>query len=372
MSDKLGLSAAGRKLVSDLKVPRDPAELAADGLTPDAIEALIGLGVLERQDNTRPPSDLYDAFSGWKSQRGMLADHVRTEAFQRAIQTVVKPGDRVIDVGTGSGVLAMFAAMAGAEESYGLEVTKMADWAARLAAANGLDAVRIVQGDAGSFAAPGQADVIMGEYIGYTFLDEWRHFTAFTQVRDRNLKPGGSVIPRAARLLVSAVDSRQLYFERGYGFWEAPAYGLDFSLVRASEVASPRRYIVTAQNNALVSTAEIASFDFLTATVEDYFFTSECVLPYAAAGSFHGVLAHFDLDLAPGEILATGPAARETCWHHSYLPLPQIQVPAGGEIKLRSRSFLDAESDTLCLGLTVAGPGQTLDEDLPEHVFALE
>ena len=76
--------------------------------------------------------------------------------------------------------------------------------------------------------------------------------------------------------------------------------------------------------------------------------------------------------MAPGQVLATGPAHRETCWHHSYLPLPQIHVPAGGTVRIRSRCFIDPESGTLCLGLTVAGPGEALSEDLPEHVFALE
>ena len=373
-SNRIGLSAAGRKLLSSLKVPREPSELAESGVTAEVLGMMQAHGLIETQDKTRPPLDLFEAFNGWKSQRGMLVDHVRTASFQKAIQAVVRPGDRIIDVGTGSGVLAMLAARAGAVEAVGLEVTEMAEWADRIARANGLDAVRIVKGDASSYMAPEPVDVVMGEFIGMSFLEEWRHYAAFVQVRDRNLKPGGTVIPRAARLLLSAVDSRKLYYERGYGFWEAPAYGIDFSAVRASEISSPQRYIVSADHNAIVCTREVANFDFLAGTEHDYFFSTTAEFLYPAAGSFHGFIGHFELDLMPGLVLGTGPAARETHWHQSYFPMPAIQVPAGGRILARIRTFLSPSDDRICIGITVAGRDEDLEvyREAQEAVFVLE
>lgn len=368
----LGLSASGRSLLERLRVAREPEELVRAGVSPKLLDALLVHGFLEPQDDTSPPIELQDVFGAWKSHRGMLVDSTRTEAFRRAIAEVVKPGDRVIDVGTGSGILAMFAAQAGAGEVTGLEVTAMADWAEHLATVNGLDAVRIVRGDAAGYQAEAPVDLVMGEFIGLAFLDEWRHMAAFAAVRDRNLRPGGTVLPRGARLLLSAIDSRRLYVTLGYGFWEAPAYGLDFSDVREADIAAPARYVVTADEADVVATEEIAAFDFLTVTAQDCFFTSEIVFRYPVGGSFHGVLAHFELDMAPGQVLAMGPAHRETCWHHSYLPMPALQVPAGGEVTIRTRSFLDPETGTLCLGLTAAGPGDRIDAESREHVFPLE
>src|SRR5581483_4127830 len=51
-----------------------------------------------------------------------LADEQRTRAFEAAIMISVKPGDIVLDLGTGSGIMALFAARAGARRVYAAEV----------------------------------------------------------------------------------------------------------------------------------------------------------------------------------------------------------------------------------------------------------
>jgi predicted RNA methylase len=46
--------------------------------------------------------------------RSMLADAPRNDFYAQAIRATVRPGDVVLDIGTGSGLLAMLAAQAGA------------------------------------------------------------------------------------------------------------------------------------------------------------------------------------------------------------------------------------------------------------------
>ncbi len=53
-----------------------------------------------------------------------LADEQRTFAFKAAIEAAVEPGDVVLDVGTGSGIMSMFAARSGARRVYAVEVGK--------------------------------------------------------------------------------------------------------------------------------------------------------------------------------------------------------------------------------------------------------
>ena len=51
-----------------------------------------------------------------------LLDGKRSRAFEAAIRNKVKPGDVVMDAGTGSGILALFAARTGAKRVYAVEV----------------------------------------------------------------------------------------------------------------------------------------------------------------------------------------------------------------------------------------------------------
>lgn len=50
-----------------------------------------------------------------------LVDDERTLAFQKAIKKTVKKGDTVVDLGTGSGIMALSAAHAGAKKIYAVE-----------------------------------------------------------------------------------------------------------------------------------------------------------------------------------------------------------------------------------------------------------
>lgn len=52
-----------------------------------------------------------------------LGNHATTQASLRMLSAVLRPGDRVLDVGTGSGILAIGAVMLGAQASHGLDIT---------------------------------------------------------------------------------------------------------------------------------------------------------------------------------------------------------------------------------------------------------
>lgn len=70
----------------------------------------------------------------------MLADERRNDAYQAAIEKVVSAEDRVLDIGTGSGLLAMMAARAGATSVYACEMQPLlADTARRVIRDNKYD-----------------------------------------------------------------------------------------------------------------------------------------------------------------------------------------------------------------------------------------
>ncbi|CAI5942973.1 unnamed protein product [Closterium sp. NIES-64] len=106
------------------------------------------------------------------------------------------PAQVVLDVGTGSGILAIWAAQAGARRVYAVEATDMAQHATTLARANGVaDRVTVLQESMEDVQLPEKVDVIISEWMGY-FLVRESMLDSVLVARDRWLKPGGSLCVR--------------------------------------------------------------------------------------------------------------------------------------------------------------------------------
>ena len=103
-----------------------------------------------------------------------LIDIYRTQTFKKAIEETVKPSDVVVDVGSGTGILAFFAAKAGAKKVYAVEIDHLLAEALRTSIKlNGLqDVVEVVEADALEAELPNDVDVVLAELIETGLLDE--------------------------------------------------------------------------------------------------------------------------------------------------------------------------------------------------------
>lgn len=113
----------------------------------------------------------------WSMTEGVfncLIDEERTTAFGKAISATVRPGDVVVDMGTGSGVLAMLAAKAGAKRVYAVELDKnnVATLGAVFRANHLEDRIVLVHGDVRCVDLPEKVDVILGEMIATALIEE--------------------------------------------------------------------------------------------------------------------------------------------------------------------------------------------------------
>ena len=142
--------------------------------------------------------------SGWADpvEHGrMLHDDRRTGDYLAAIAAAVRPGDVVLEIGTGSGVLAVAAARAGARRVYAVEASDIAEVAERVFAANGVtDTVTLVPGWSREIELPERADLLVAELIGNEPLEEEILETTL-DARRRLLHPDARLVPYRLTLL---------------------------------------------------------------------------------------------------------------------------------------------------------------------------
>ena len=117
-------------------------------------------------------------------------EHGSTRAALTLLSRLLRPGDRVIDLGSGSGILAIAAIKLGAARAIGVEIDPEAnEVASRNAARNGVsDRVEFLEGDAGTLAQlVGPADLLLSNILRAVN-------TALLPVIVNALRPGGSAI----------------------------------------------------------------------------------------------------------------------------------------------------------------------------------
>jgi SAM-dependent methyltransferase len=163
----------------------------------------------------------------------------RGHSVQRAVAAAVRPGARVLDAGTGSGLLSFVALAAGAGEVVAVDRHHV-EMARALAAHNGFaDRMTVVEGDLSELELSGvdtsrPFDLLLAFiHVNNPLVDEDRARMVY-QVRDRFCAGDGTVLPEAVRY--RAVGCERLD-------WDLPteladlddaagilrgAYGLDF------------------------------------------------------------------------------------------------------------------------------------------------
>ncbi|KAL5538200.1 hypothetical protein UlMin_045793 [Ulmus minor] len=222
-------------------------------------------------------------------QKEMLSDRVRMDAYFSSIFENKHhfKGKAVLDVGTGSGILAIWSAQAGARKVYAVEATKMAEHARALVKANNLeDFVEVIEGSIEDVTLPEKVDVIISEWMGYFLLRE-SMFDSVICARDRWLKPTGVMYPSHARMWVAPLRSGLGEHKMGdygssmedwYSFISETKtyYGVDMSVLTKPFSEEQKKYYLQTSlwNNLhphqiIGSPAVVKDIDCLTATVND-------------------------------------------------------------------------------------------------------
>ncbi|MEM9520947.1 MAG: 50S ribosomal protein L11 methyltransferase [Actinomycetota bacterium] len=268
----------------------------------------------------------------------MLLDTHRLDAFRRAIDATVSPGDVVVDVGCGTGILSFMACEAGARKVYAIEGAPILEVARDLAVANGFDdRIEFIEGWSIDVDLPEVADVLITETIGSAGLDEGIVAWA-VDARARLLKPEASVIPSRLRLWVAPAhmaDDHALVTD-----WLDT--GLPYDLAPAYRRAARSLWFTRVVPDHLLGQPERA-FDVDLTAADGEAMSAAGVMEVDLDGTVHGLACWFDSLLAPGITVDNTPPRTESSWGHGFMPIPDplpvqrgqllrwsLEVSAGG------------------------------------------
>ncbi|XP_047285114.1 protein arginine N-methyltransferase 8 isoform X4 [Homo sapiens] len=118
----------------------------------------------------------FDSYAHFGIHEEMLKDEVRTLTYRNSMyhNKHVFKDKVVLDVGSGTGILSMFAAKAGAKKVFGIECSSISDYSEKIIKANHLDnIITIFKGKVEEVELPVEkVDIIISEWMGYCLFYE--------------------------------------------------------------------------------------------------------------------------------------------------------------------------------------------------------
>lgn len=258
----------------------------------------------------------------------LLSDPWRVTAWKRAIEAVIRPGDVVLDVGTGTGLMAVLAARAGAGRVVAVESSETASLAEEIVADNKVDhVVEVVHADLATLS-PQPVDVVLADFVGRLVPDA---------AMRRAVRAAASWATPRTRWLPSQVslwlaplgDVEVAAVER----WEHPLLGVELGAAGRAALATP--WSLTVGPDALLGDATRAAL--LTPPGLSEVVEVEATLS-PRAGVCRGILAWFEAELGGGVRLDTGPG-RRTFWGQVLWPTPRVDLPRGTTLAVRASLY---------------------------------
>lgn len=279
------------------------------------------------QDHLCSSDYYFNSYAHFAIHEEMLKDRVRTGSYHAAIMNNrhLFKDKVVLDVGSGTGILSLFAAKAGAAHVYGIECSEIIDIATKIAAKNGLaDKITFIKGKAEDVVLPvDKVDIIVSEWMGYMLLYESMLDTVLL-MRDKYLTKDGLVFPDKASLHIAAIEDGE-YREEKIGYW-GNVYGFDYSCVKKCIMEEPIVDVV--EEVALTTTSCcVLQLDLKTCRKEDLDFCAPYHIELTRRDFVHAMVLWFDITFSACHkpiSFSTGPASTCTHWKQTVLYLDDV------------------------------------------------
>ncbi|XP_062991151.1 protein arginine N-methyltransferase 9 [Elgaria multicarinata webbii] len=300
----------------------------------------------------------------------MLNDSNRNLLYQKAIHKAVNSGCKsVLDIGTGTGILSMFAQKAGASSVYACELSKtMYELACEVLAANGLDEeIKLLHMKSLDIEIPKHIPErvslvvtetvdsgLFGEGIVESLIHAWEHLLLPPKPLDGKVDAEnyGKVIPAGATVWAMAVECEEIRRYHRVGLKDIAGVCLPETLlfhsptyasINADETLEPytteKLSRVPGGYKALTEHFQILTVDFNNMQELKSFATrtpSKINMPVIKGGILDAIVVWFALQLDDEHILSTSPS-EDTCWEQAVYPIQGLldySVKIGDSVKM--------------------------------------
>lgn len=262
----------------------------------------------------------------------MLSDDVRVTAYLRAIAAVVRPGDVVLELGTGPGFFAVAACRAGAERVYAVEPDDIVSVGPAVAAANGCaDRITFIRKASQRVTLPVRAHVLIEDMRGALPILNTR-FAALVDADSRLLVPGARRIPRTDTLWAAPCRApeirRRTHFPRDEPFERIavdPLSALMRSVWGKSRVPAA---------DLLAAPRQCARLDYMQPGTLPL--CGDAEWEFDGPTAVDGWCVWFDAELADGIGFSNAPGQPEAVYAQAYFPLKQpMSLASGSRMALR-------------------------------------
>ncbi|XP_025943269.1 protein arginine N-methyltransferase 9 isoform X3 [Apteryx rowi] len=300
----------------------------------------------------------------------MLNDTKRNLTYLKAIENVVRSGCKsVLDIGTGTGILSMFAKKAGAPYVYACELSKtMYELACDVVAANNMGSeIKLLHlksldieipkhiPERVSLVVTETVDAgLFGEGIVESLIHAWEHLLLQPKPKnqDIHIKDYGQVIPASATIFGMAVECKEIRRHHRVGTQEIAGVRLANSV----QFFSPTYASVSSEETVEPYTTEKLSrvpggyvpltepFQVMTVDFNNLQELKSLAarkpwklsLPVTQGGILDAIVVWFVLQLDDEHALSTSPS-EESCWEQAVYPvqdLPDYSMKTGDTVTM--------------------------------------
>lgn len=280
-------------------------------------------------DNLVSCPNIKRKLAGLGVHRLMVGDKIKIEKFTQAIAGQIRKDDIVLDIGTGSGVMAFLACEAGAGKVYAVEEhEEILATARREAKRRGLqDSIVFLSGNSKFLPTeniPEKVDVVLSETIGVFGIDEG----LLSNLGDakRFAKAGGAFIPRSLSCFLIPFQLPEAAVSK---IFTCPAPVLSGRLSGGGLgplfPSHPRKlFTVNSSSRDIKRISSTIRFEI------------------TSSAQIVGLCGWFEAELAEGVILTNSPYAPKTHWSNMIFKLkPPLWVKKGEALTLDFDALLE-------------------------------